>query len=175
MDWTYGHRVVRARFHGPDAQLSPMPSWQAFSWALACGLGGDVLGHSIHFRPAQILVVPACTAYGFHAFRLAILPVSRYYIDMLRFDWDERKNESNRIKHGIWFEEAQSVFSDPRGRLFYDPEHSEREDRFLLPGLSSASRTLVVVHCYRENDSVVRIISARKAAPKEVRFYEEGI
>jgi hypothetical protein len=45
---------------------------------------------------------------------------------MLRFDWDERKNKSNRIKHGIWFEEAQSVFSDPQGRLFYDPEHSER-------------------------------------------------
>jgi uncharacterized protein len=45
---------------------------------------------------------------------------------MLRFDWEERKNKSNRIKHGIWFEEAQSVFSDPHGRLFYDPEHSER-------------------------------------------------
>jgi len=50
---------------------------------------------------------------------------------MLRFDWDERKNKSNRIKHGIWFEEAESVFSDPHGRLFYDPEHSEHEDRFI--------------------------------------------
>ena len=76
---------------------------------------------------------------------------------------DERKNKSNRIKHGIWFEEAQSVFSDPHGRLFYDPEHSEHEDRFILLGVSSAARTLIVVHCYKENDSVVRIISARKA------------
>ena len=63
--------------------------------------------------------------------RLAISHVSRYYLEMLRFDWDERKNRSNRIKHGIWFEEAQSVFSDPHGRLFYDPEHSEHEDRFM--------------------------------------------
>ena len=53
---------------------------------------------------------------------------------------------------------------------FYDPEHSEREDRFILLGVSSAARTLVVVHCYRETDSVVRIISARKATRKEVRL-----
>jgi uncharacterized DUF497 family protein len=58
---------------------------------------------------------------------------------------------------------------------FYDPEHSEHEDRFILLGVSSAARTLIVVHCYKENDSVVRIISARKATRKEVRFYEEGI
>jgi uncharacterized DUF497 family protein len=59
--------------------------------------------------------------------------------------------------------------------VFLDPEHSEEEERFLLLGLSSAARVLVVVHCYRESDSVVRIISARKALKKEVRFYEEGI
>ncbi len=94
---------------------------------------------------------------------------------MLRFDWNERKNTANRTKHGVWFEEAQSVFSDPRGRLFYDLEHSKGEDRFILLGVSSAARTLVVVHCYRGSDSVVRIISARKATRKEVRFYEEGI
>lgn len=58
---------------------------------------------------------------------------------------------------------------------FCDPEHSEREDRFILLGMSSAARTLVVIHCYRENDAVVRIISARKATRDEVRFYEEGI
>ena len=57
--------------------------------------------------------------------RLAISRVSRYYLETLRFDWDERKDKSNRIKHGIWLEEAQSVFSDPHGRLFFDPEHSE--------------------------------------------------
>ena len=100
---------------------------------------------------------------------------SRYYLGMLRFDWDEQKNKSNRTKHGIWFEEAQSVFDDPRGRLFYDPEHSEHEDRFILLGMSYAARVLVVVHCYRNSDSAVRIISARKATRKEARFYEEGI
>ncbi len=94
---------------------------------------------------------------------------------MLRFDWDERKNRRNRSKHGVWFEEAQSVFSDLHARLFYDPEHSEGEDRFILLGVSSAGRTLVVVHCYRDSDSLIRIISARKATKKEVRFYEEGI
>jgi hypothetical protein len=94
---------------------------------------------------------------------------------MLRFDWDERKNGTNRIKHGVWLEEAQSVFEDPMDASFYDPEHSEGEDRFILLGQSSAGRTLVVVHCCRVSDSLVRIISARKATRKEVRFYEEGI
>jgi len=61
---------------------------------------------------------------------------------MLRVDRDEQKNKDNRTKHEIWFEEAQSVFSDPHGRLFYDPEHSEQEDRFILLGTSSASRIL---------------------------------
>lgn len=74
------------------------------------------------------------------------MPISRYYLDMLRFDWDERKNKGNRAKHGVWFEEAQSVFDDPHARVFYDPEHSEEEDRFILLGVSLAGRTLVVVH-----------------------------
>ena len=94
---------------------------------------------------------------------------------MLRFAWDERKNKSNRTKHGVWFEEAQSTFYDPHARLFHDPEHSEEEDRFILLGLSSAATQLVVIHCYRESDSMIRIISARRATKKEVRFYEEGI
>ena len=94
---------------------------------------------------------------------------------MLRFEWDENKNRSNRRKHGVWFEEAQSVFRDPNSRLFDDPEHSDDEDRFILIGASAAARPLVVVHCYRESDSVIRIISVRKATKKEVRFYEEGI
>ncbi len=94
---------------------------------------------------------------------------------MLRFAWDERKNRANRTKHGVWFEEAQSVFDDSRARLFYDPEHSEAEDRFILLGVSSAARTLVVIHCYRDSDSMIRIISARKATRKEAGSYEEGI
>ncbi len=87
---------------------------------------------------------------------------------MLRFDWDERKNRANRTKHGVWFEGAQSVFDDPHGRLFHDPEHPEEEERFILLGISSAARPLVVVHCYRESEDLVRIISARKASKKEV-------
>lgn len=94
---------------------------------------------------------------------------------MIRFDWDETKNRRNRAKHGVWFEEAQSVFDDSRCRVFHDPEHSEEEDRFLILGMSSAARILVVVHCYRESDSIIRIISARKATKREANYYEEGI
>lgn len=94
---------------------------------------------------------------------------------MTRIEWDETKNRSNRAKHGIWFEEAQSAFDDPKSRLFLDEEHADLEDRFILLGMSSAARLLVVVHCYREADDVIRIISARKTTKKEVRFYEEGI
>ena len=75
----------------------------------------------------------------------------------------------------MWFEEAPSAFSDPNARLFHDPEHSEEEDRFILIGASSTAMPLVVIHCYKESDSVIRIISARRETKKEVRFYEEGI
>ena len=75
----------------------------------------------------------------------------------------------------MWFEEAQSVFQDLHGRLFCDPEHSDDEDRYVLLGVSSSARTLIVVHCYRESESQVRIISARKANKREIRFYEEGL
>src|SRR6266478_2508084 len=94
---------------------------------------------------------------------------------MLRFDWDERKNEDNRTKHGIWFEEARTVFDDPRALLSSDPDHSQEEERFILLGASSAGRTLVVVHCYKESEGLFRIISARNASKKEVKVYEEGI
>ena len=75
----------------------------------------------------------------------------------------------------MWFEEAQSVFQYPQARLFYDPEHSEDEERFVLLGVSPAARILIVVHCYDDSEDLIRIISARKATRKEVRFYEEGI
>jgi uncharacterized DUF497 family protein len=106
---------------------------------------------------------------------LAKSSLSRYYLDMLRFDWDEGKNKANRAKHGVWFEEAQSVFDDPRALLFPDPDHSEEEERFILLGAGSAGRTLVVVHCYKESEELFRIISARKANKKEAKVYEEGI
>ena len=94
---------------------------------------------------------------------------------MLRFDWDEKKNRANRKKHGVWFEEAVQVFNDARAILFFDEEHSNGEDRFLLLGLSASGRALVVSHCEREPGPIIRVISARKAKPKEVRCYEEGV
>jgi uncharacterized DUF497 family protein len=89
----------------------------------------------------------------------------------LRFAWDERKNVANRKKHGVSFEEARTVFSDEHALLIADPDHSDDEDRFVLLGLSSALRTLVVCHCYREEESVIRIISARKADRAERSEY----
>ena len=91
----------------------------------------------------------------------------------LRFVWDERKSVANARKHGVTFAEAETVFLDEEGLLIADPEHSDDEDRFVLLGLCARSRTLVVCHCYREEDSVVRIISARKADRQERTRYEQ--
>jgi len=66
---------------------------------------------------------------------------------MIRFEWDETKNRANRKKHGIWFEEATSAFQDPHALLFSDPEHSEKEERVVLLGVTTSSRLIVVVHC----------------------------
>jgi len=93
----------------------------------------------------------------------------------MNFEWNEAKNKVNREKHGIWFEEARSVFADDLARVFYDPEHSEDEERFIVIGMSSSSRLLMVVHCYREEGVIVRIISARKSTKKERLEYEERI
>jgi uncharacterized protein len=89
----------------------------------------------------------------------------------LRFVWDEAKNRANRRKHGVSFEEAQTAFLDEHARVYFDPDHSESEDRFLLLGISFQLRVLVVCHCYREKDLVVRIISARKADRREQESY----
>ena len=94
---------------------------------------------------------------------------------MLLFDWDEKKNEINRRKHGIDFEEASTVFFDEQAILFDDPEHSEYEERFLLLGMSESANVCIVCHCYRESDTVIRIISARKATRKEEERYVRGI
>jgi uncharacterized DUF497 family protein len=92
----------------------------------------------------------------------------------LRFEWDEVKNRENQRKHGVSFAEAQTVFFDETAVEFYDDEHSKREDRFLLLGLSTKLRVLLVCHCLREGGSVVRIISARKATKNEQGLYPEG-
>jgi len=90
----------------------------------------------------------------------------------IRFRWDERKNLSNRRKHGVSFEEAQSAFYDPLARIKEDPDHSDDdEERFLLLGMSVQLRLLVVCHCFRERPEVIRIISARRATRKETEQY----
>jgi uncharacterized DUF497 family protein len=92
-------------------------------------------------------------------------------MNTLQFEWDERKAVANERKHGVSFEEARTAFFDERARLIDDPDHSEDEERFVLLGVSSTLRLLLVCHCYRAEDRVVRIISARKATPRESKFY----
>jgi hypothetical protein len=89
----------------------------------------------------------------------------------LSFEWDERKSSANAKKHGVSFEEAESVFVDERAKLIDDPDHSDDEDRFVLLGLSGALRLLLVCHCYRCDGHVIRIISARKASARESKSY----
>lgn len=92
-------------------------------------------------------------------------------MNVLRIEWDENKNRANRHKHGISFEEAETVFADDHALLIADPEHSDNEDRFILLGMSSSLRIMVVCHCYRVQDDVIRIITARKATREEQDGY----
>ena len=94
-------------------------------------------------------------------------------MDDLIFEWDEGKNEINKVKHGISFEEAKTVFYDDNALLIPDPDHSISEERFILLGFSTSARMLIVCHCYRHSESVIRIISARRATPREFRQYSE--
>ena len=89
----------------------------------------------------------------------------------IQFEWDPKKAKLNLQKHKVSFEDAQSVFSDEQALLIDDPDHSEEEDRFVLLGLSQSLRLLVVVHCYRTEGRVIRIISARKADADERSIY----
>ena len=89
----------------------------------------------------------------------------------LRFVWDPAKDKANRRKHGVSFEEAQTAFLDENAKVYFDPDHSESEDRFILLGISFQLRVLIVCHCYREKDLVIRIISARKADKGEQGDY----
>ena len=89
-------------------------------------------------------------------------------MDMLRFEWDENKNTNNKTKHGISFEEASSVFYSDDAIVFDDPDHSTlKEERFLIIGYSNKANCLTVAHCLRENETVIRIISARKSTRSE--------
>ena len=92
-------------------------------------------------------------------------------MSQIRFDWDERKNTANIKKHGVSFEEAQTVFLDENAIRYFDPDHSKDEDRFIMLGMSFKLRVLVVCHCYKSSDSIIRIISARRANKKESKDY----
>jgi uncharacterized DUF497 family protein len=90
----------------------------------------------------------------------------------LRFEWNEAKSQKNLKKHGVSFDEARTVFLDDNAIRFYDPDHSDDEDRFIMLGISFKLRILVVCHCYQESDRVIRIISTRKATRTEAKHYE---
>lgn len=91
---------------------------------------------------------------------------------MIKFEWNPVKARANEKRHGVTFEEAKSVFFDDYARQFFDEDHSDDEDRFIMLGVSNQSRILVVCHCERASVDVIRIISARKATVKERRYYE---
>jgi|WetSurMetagenome_2_1015567.scaffolds.fasta_scaffold196596_2 uncharacterized protein len=97
------------------------------------------------------------------------------YIGNMRFEWDENKNRSNYRKHGVWFEEAQTIWVDTESAEYFDPEHSSNEDRFIRIGHSTRGRILLIVFCERAMGSTIRIISARNATTQEMRDYEKGI
>jgi uncharacterized DUF497 family protein len=90
---------------------------------------------------------------------------------MIKFDWNTTKATTNLKKHGVSFEEAQTVFYDEFAIQFYDEENSSNEERFLLLGMSSGARLLLVCHCERDGGGIIRIISARKATKHESSFY----
>ncbi|MBW4579261.1 MAG: BrnT family toxin [Tildeniella nuda ZEHNDER 1965/U140] len=90
----------------------------------------------------------------------------------MKFDWDENKAVSNLSKHGVRFEEAKTIFDDPLYVDFYDPDHSDEEERYLMIGESSQGRLLIV--SYTEKGDSIRLISAREVTRSEREAYEEG-
>ena len=96
-------------------------------------------------------------------------------MESIRFEWDDNKNQTNKIKHGIDFEEAKTVFYDDDAIVFDDPEHSMEEERFLILGISKHENLCIVSHCYRGEDNIIRIISARKATRNETKTYNRYV
>jgi uncharacterized DUF497 family protein len=90
---------------------------------------------------------------------------------MIRFEWDRAKASANLKKHGVSFEEGQTIFYDEFAVQFFDEEHASEEDRFLMLGMSSEANLLLVCHCERAGGDIIRIISARKATRPESKFY----
>lgn len=90
---------------------------------------------------------------------------------MLSFEWDKEKEKKNLIKHKIDFNEASTAFLDEDGLMIFDPDHSREEERYLLLGISNKGNILIISHCYRNSEEVIRIISARKANKREIETY----
>lgn len=95
-------------------------------------------------------------------------------MELLRFEWDENKNQINKKKHGLSFETAREVFFGEAAILFDDPDHSANEERFLIIGMIRSSKICIVSHCYRDSGNVIRLISAREATKKERQVYLRG-
>ena len=96
-------------------------------------------------------------------------------MQFIEFEWDKAKETSNQKKHGVSFEEAKTIFYDPNALLIHDSPHSDHEDRFIMLGVSHILHLLVVCHCYRKDDEIIRIISARKANKIEQKQYKEKL
>ena len=96
-------------------------------------------------------------------------------MEELRFEWDAKKSRSNEVKHGVSFDEARTTFFDDHARIIEDSPGSDGEQRLVLLGLTMRLRVVVVSHCYRESDCVIRIISARKADPSERLEYSRNL
>ena len=98
----------------------------------------------------------------------------RVIINDIEFEWDTLKNEKTIRKHSVSFEEAAEIFSNPDTIFEYDEDHSDLEDRWNAIGYSSKQRALIVCHCYKEDDCIIRIISARKASSEDIDFYNQN-
>jgi uncharacterized DUF497 family protein len=139
-----------------------MPGAAAQGWSNACApIGESLAGHRrISLRGSRFFPLDRGGSYSYNV-----------HMGDVRFAWDSAKDRLNRRRHGVSFAEAQSVFFDERAIRYYDPDHSQNEDRFIMLGMSFLLCTLVVCHCYRADDSVIRIISARRANTAEERAY----
>ena len=91
----------------------------------------------------------------------------------MKIIWDEKKNRDNIKNHKVSFQEAETVFYDPNAKIIHDPDHSIKEDRFIILGMSKLLKILVVCHCYKEDDEIIRIITARRATKNEKKVYGE--
>ena len=153
-----------------------MPAGMASTRWSFCQVGIEGLSHTGHY---PVRLMGRCLL-GHHASQWVLIYRAiaqflkiNYIVVMsnIKFEWDAKKASANEKKHGVTFEEARTVFYDENAKLIDDPDHSGDEERFVLLGLSSSLRIVLVCHCYREEGNVIRIISARKASTYESKQY----